>query len=143
MPVLADAGARAQPHGQEDLPVPPGGPSYPSGPTDGADVYQALLTRKYLTSKVMPLLAVAAVLLCTATVLIVWSIMGGFLVMLLSTGRGMVGDVIITWPTVGFAHYEDLAERLEADPMVAGATPVIEVFGVVTLPDDRVMGVQI
>ncbi len=106
-------------------------------------MYQALLTRKYLTSKVMPLLAVAAVLLCTATVLIVWSIMGGFLVMLLNSGRGMIGDVIITWPTVGFAHYEDLAERLEADPMVAGATPVIEVFGVVTLPDDRVMGVQI
>lgn len=106
-------------------------------------MYQALLTRKYLTSKVMPLLAVLAVTVCTTTPLVVWSIMGGFLVLLLSTGRGIVGDVMITWPTVGFAHYDDLVTRLEQDDLVAGATPVIEGFGLLTLPDNRVLGVQI
>ena len=56
-------------------------------------MYQALLTRRYLFSKVMPLLSAAAVMLCTAMVIIVWSVMGGFLSMLLSSGKAMIGDV--------------------------------------------------
>lgn len=101
-------------------------------------VYQALLTRKYLTSKIMPLLAALAVLLCTAMVLITWSVMGGFLSMLLESGRKMVGDVSITWPNTGFAHYDDLIRRLEADPAIDAACPMIETFAVLVLPDDRV-----
>ena len=54
-------------------------------------MYQALLTRRYLTSKVMPLLAAVAVTLCTAMVLIVWSVMGGFLGMLVASGRTLIG----------------------------------------------------
>jgi len=101
-------------------------------------VYQSLLTRKYLTSKVIPLLAVAAVMLCTATVLIVWSIMGGFLTMLLSKGQTLVGDVSITWPNVGFGHYEELQKRLEDDKeFVGGAAPIIEAPAMVELADGR------
>ncbi|MBX3407481.1 MAG: ABC transporter permease [Phycisphaeraceae bacterium] len=106
-------------------------------------MYQSLLTRRYLTSKIMPLLAILAVMLCSALVLTTWSIMGGFLVMLLKIGREMEGDVSISWPTVGFAHYERLIERLEADPMIDAACPVIETFGVIVLPDDRQFGVKI
>ncbi len=92
----------------------------------------------------MPLLAALAVMLCTAMVLIVWSVMGGFLNMLLASGRTMAGDVLITWPTVGFAHYEDLITRLEArTEEVQGATPIIETLGVINLPDGRVEGVQV
>ncbi len=100
-------------------------------------MYQSLLVRKYLLSKIMPLLASVAVLLITATLLVVWSVMGGFLNMLVSSGRTMTGDVIVTWPNVGFAHYEDLVKRLEADPMIAGASPVIETYGLIGLPNDR------
>lgn len=100
-------------------------------------VYQALLTRKYLTSKIMPLLASVAVLLCVAMVLVTWSVMGGFLKTLMNSGRILVGDVAIAWPNTGFPHYEDLIRRLEADPIVAAATPVIETFGLVGLPDGR------
>jgi lipoprotein-releasing system permease protein len=106
-------------------------------------VYQALLTRKYLTSKVMPLLAMAAVMLSVATILITWSVMGGFLKTLLTSGRTLIGDAYITWPNVGFAHYEDLAERLEAHPDIQAAAPVIETYGMVQLPDDRVELIQI
>jgi lipoprotein-releasing system permease protein len=106
-------------------------------------VYQALLTRKYLTSKIMPLLAIAAVVLCTWIVLITWSVMGGFLVMLLELGRRMEADVSINWPTIGFAHYEDLMQRLERDPLVAGAAPMIDSFGLINLPDGRVSGVRV
>ncbi|GMV26440.1 MAG: hypothetical protein AMXMBFR58_24710 [Phycisphaerae bacterium] len=100
-------------------------------------MYQALLTRAYLTSKVMPLLASLAVVLCTAMVLIVWSVMGGFLVKLMNSGRTLVGDVVISWPNTGFAHYDDLVDRLERDDLVAAATPVIETYGLLTLPSGR------
>ena len=106
-------------------------------------MYHALLTRKYLTSKIMPLLAAVAVLLCTAMVLITWSVMGGFLSLLLDSGRKMVGDVSITWPNTGFAHYEDLIRRLEADPEIGAAAPMIETFAVVVLPDDRVQMISL
>ncbi|MEM1330524.1 MAG: FtsX-like permease family protein [Planctomycetota bacterium] len=100
-------------------------------------MYQALLTRRYLFRKLMPLLAAVAVALCTAMVLIVWSVMGGFLDRFIAQGRVMVGDVAIMWPTAGFAHYDDLVERLEADPEILAATPMIESFGVLVMPGDR------
>lgn len=100
-------------------------------------MYQSLLTRRYLTSKVMPLLASLAVVLCTAMVLISWSVMGGFLATLLSSGRTLIGDVLIAWPNTGFGHYEDLIKRLEADPQIEAATPVIESYGLVGLPNGR------
>jgi ABC-type lipoprotein release transport system permease subunit len=101
-------------------------------------VYHLLLLRRYLTSKVLPLLAALAVMLCTATVLVVWSIMGGFLTMLLDSGRTLVGDVIIAWPTVGFGYYQQLIDDLEKDPLVDAATPMIETPGMLRLPDGRV-----
>ena len=100
-------------------------------------MYQWLLVRKYLTSKIMPLLASVAVLLCAAMVLVIWSVMGGFLDQLIRTGRTMTGDVTITWPNVGFAHYDDLIKRLEADPMVAAAAPMIDTYALLSLPNGR------
>ncbi|MFO0858322.1 MAG: FtsX-like permease family protein [Phycisphaerales bacterium] len=100
-------------------------------------MYQSLLVRKYLLSKIMPLLASVAVLLITATLLVVWSVMGGFLNMLVTSGRTMTGDIIISWPNVGFAHYEDLVKRLEADPMIQAASPMIDTYGLIGLPNDR------
>lgn len=104
-------------------------------------VYQALLARRYLTTKIMPLLASVAVLLCTAMVLITWSVMGGFLGMLIGSGRTLVGDVVIGWPGPGFGHYEDLIARLQADPEIEAATPVIETYAYVTSPDGTRQGV--
>ncbi|MBX3379780.1 MAG: ABC transporter permease [Phycisphaeraceae bacterium] len=106
-------------------------------------VYQLLLTKRYLTSKIMPLLAALAVALCTAMVIVVWSVMGGFLVMLINSGRTLAGDVSISWPITGFAYYEDLIKRLEADPEVAAAAPMIETYGLIGLPDGRTETVQI
>lgn len=97
-------------------------------------MYQATLTRRYLTQKIMPLLAAVAVALCSAMVMTVWSVMGGFLDRFIDQGRTLVGDVAIVWPNAGFAHYDDLIDRLEAHPMFESATPVIESYGLVSLP---------
>ncbi len=89
----------------------------------------------------MPLLAAVAVTLCTAMVLITWSVMGGFLNMLTESGRSLIGDVRVSWPNTGFAYYEDLIERLEAEEGIVAATPVIDAFGAITFPDTRTEGV--
>lgn len=100
-------------------------------------MYQALLTRRYLFSKVMPLLAALAVTLCTAMVLIVWSVMGGFLNMLLGSGQAMIGDVSISYPAElgGLPNYEEIIQTLEARPEVDVATPTLETYALLGLPD--------
>ncbi|MFO0860735.1 MAG: FtsX-like permease family protein [Phycisphaerales bacterium] len=106
-------------------------------------MYQLLLTKRYLSSKIMPLLAALAVALCTAMVIVVWSVMGGFLVMLINSGRTLAGDVSISWPITGFAYYDDLIKRLESDPTIAAATPMIDTYGLIGLPDGRTETVQV
>jgi len=81
------------------------------------------------------MLAALAVTLSVAMVLISWSVMGGFLRMLLESGRGVIGDVKIHWAVQGFPHYEDLVERLDADPLVEAASPRIESYAMVGLID--------
>ncbi len=85
----------------------------------------------------MPLLASLAVMLCTAMVLTVWSVMGGFLATLVNSGRSLVGDVVLGWENVGFVHYQELVERLEKDPEIAAASPMIETYGLTVMPNGR------
>lgn len=106
-------------------------------------MYQALLTRRYASSKVMPLLAAVAVMLCTAMIIVVWSVMGGFLTMLLSSGRVLMGDVLISWPVVGFPYYDDLVERIEALPEADSATARVEAYGLMAAPDGNVHLVEV
>lgn len=106
-------------------------------------MYQSLLNRRYLTSKIMPLLSLVAVLLSTATILVTWSVMGGFLQTLKDSGRTLIGDVAISWPNIGFAHYDDLIARLEDNPAVAAAAPIVETFGMIRLPSDQLMAVSV
>lgn len=111
----------------------------------------------------MPLLASLAVMLCTTMVLVTWSVMGGFLKVLLDSGRKLVGDVKIEWPNTGFAYYDELIRDLEADSgltttpkadqrstaasppkgLIIAAAPIIESFGVIGLPDGRTVNVML
>ena len=84
-------------------------------------VYASLLANRYLVSRVIPLIAVLAVALNVALVVIVVSVMTGFLDMLRDSGRTLMGDVIITHDIVGIPDYERLIEVLEATPGVAAA----------------------
>ena len=60
--------------------------------------------------------------------------MTGFLNMVQSAGRTLMGDVVITAGVSGIPHYESLVEQLEADPSVEAATPVIEGWGLLRMP---------
>jgi lipoprotein-releasing system permease protein len=97
-------------------------------------MYHALLTNRYLTSRVIPLIAVAAVALCVALVIIVVSVMTGFLDMVRSSGRTLMGDVIISFPVAGIPHYKRLIERIEQLSEAEAATPVVDSWGLLRMP---------
>ncbi|MEO0588016.1 MAG: FtsX-like permease family protein, partial [Planctomycetota bacterium] len=111
-------------------------------------MYVLLLISKYLRRKMAPLLAAVAVALCTLIVILVMSVMTGFLVKLQSSAKQLSGDVIVMGGTIsGFEHYEDLIARLEAAAEVAVATPVIDVPGLVKIglrskPVAQVVGIE-
>ena len=107
-------------------------------------MYKLLLTFRYLRRKLIPIFAMLAVVLCTAMVIVVISIMGGFLDLVRNAGRTLMGDVTVyTGGLEGFGHYEELIERIEATPEAKAATPIIQAFGLLKLPGDVVQGVQV
>jgi lipoprotein-releasing system permease protein len=108
-----------------------------AGDLHSGRVYHSLLTRRYLTSKIMPLLASVAVMLCTGMVVLVWSVMGGFLTHLIGSGRSLVGDAQIAVPGAGFPHYEELQRRLEALSEVEATSAAIETQALMVLPGSK------
>jgi lipoprotein-releasing system permease protein len=100
-------------------------------------VYASLLANRYLASRVIPLIAVLAVALNVALVVIVVSVMTGFLDMLRSSGRTLMGDVVVTHEIVGIPDYERFLEILDETPGVHAASPLIETFGLVRMPYGR------
>lgn len=89
-------------------------------------MYKLLLISKYLRRKLAPLFAAVAVTICTAMVIIVASVMGGFLGLMQTTAKQLTPDVMIQSPSLtGFEGYEELTRRLQAEPEVALATPAI------------------
>ena len=97
-------------------------------------MYHALLSNRYLTSRVIPMVAVGAVALCVALVIIVVSVMTGFLDMVRSSGRTLMGDVIVAYPVNGIPHYQRLIARIEALPDAKAATPVVDGWGLLRMP---------
>ena len=70
--------------------------------------------------------------------------MSGFLDMLLSSGRTLMGDVIIRGSDSGIPYYEELIDDIESSPEALAATPIVESFGLMKLPyGDQHEGVQI
>jgi len=97
-------------------------------------MYHALLANRYLTSRVIPFVAVAAVALCVALVIIVVSIMTGFLDMVRSSGRTLMGDVIIAYPVSGIPYYQRLIDRIERLPEAEAASPMVDSWGLLRMP---------
>lgn len=97
-------------------------------------MYKLLLISKYLRRKLAPMFAALAVTLCTAMVIIVISVMGGFLNMLRTSTHHLSGDVIIMGGGYdGFPYYGELIKKLDASPAILAATPVIHTYGLIKL----------
>jgi lipoprotein-releasing system permease protein len=96
-------------------------------------MYKLLLISKYLRRKLAPLFAALAVTICTAMVIIVASVMGGFLDLMQTTAKQLTPDVVVRSSLTGFGDYEKLLAELEALDEVELATPAIEYLGTVTI----------
>lgn len=116
-----------------------------------------LLTGKYLLKRKLAWVSLIATFLCVAMVLVVLSVMSGWLAMFKQSFKNLSGDVIVSRSSMkGFAGYEEIIRRGEALPEVEAGVPMIRTaallsmrngwsnyVGVVGVPIekiDRVMG---
>lgn len=92
-------------------------------------MYKLLLILKYLRRKIAPMFAAMAVTLCTAMVIIVISVMGGFLDQMRETAKKLTADVTIGSDLGGFPYYDELVEEIRTVPQVKTATPIVKAYG--------------
>ncbi len=96
-------------------------------------MYKLFLTRRYLLRKKIAIFAILSVWLCVAMVLIVFSVMDGFLDNIKQHSRGLLSDVIVDNATLqGFPYYEEFGDYLARTmpDKVEMTTPVIYNYGI-------------
>lgn len=99
-------------------------------------MYKLFLTLRYLRKRRIAYFAIAAVTLCTAMVLIVMSVMGGFLDELKRKARGILSDLIVdNRSTLGFPLYQEFIDEVSKWPEVAIASPVIYSYALLRFPE--------
>ena len=82
-------------------------------------MYKLHLILKYLRKRRIAWVSLIAVMLCTTMVIVVISVMGGWLSMFRSSFRGLSGDVLVEARSLtGFPYYEEMIARIEKRPEV-------------------------
>ncbi|RJP37067.1 MAG: FtsX-like permease family protein [Phycisphaerales bacterium] len=103
-------------------------------------MYKWFLAQRYLYTKIIVVIPIIAVTLCVAMMIVVVSVMDGFLDMVKERSRGLLSDVIVDVPTLqGFPYYEEFQAELarQLPDVVDRTTPVIYNYGI--LRDPRVL----
>lgn len=96
-------------------------------------MYKLFLTLRYLRKRRIAIFAVIGVWLCVAMVVVVISVMGGFLDTLKERSRGLLSDIIVDNATLqGFPLYGEFTDHLARTmpDQVVAATPVIYNYGI-------------
>ena len=109
-------------------------------------MYKLFLCLRYLRRRVIAYFAVLAVALCVAMVLIVASVMDGFLRKMEQAAKGLYGDVVVQAASLGgLARYDEfIAEAKRRVPGVEAASPFIGTFGILQVPHTEYRrGVQV
>jgi lipoprotein-releasing system permease protein len=88
------------------------------------------LMLRYLVKRRIAWVSLVAVMLCTAMVLIVISVMGGWLRMFRQTNHDLIGDLIIYRGSLdGFSHYPEMIDGIQKMPEVKAVTATIHSIG--------------
>lgn len=107
-------------------------------------MYKLHLILKYLRKRRIAWVSLIAVMLCTAMVLVVISVMGGWLRMFRESFHGLSGDVIVRGESIaGFPFYQEMIAEIEKLPEVRAAIPVIRTFGLINIQKEIMDGVQV
>lgn len=111
--------------------------------------YSPFLAMRLLQRKRIAFFSLGAVTLCVAMVLIVVSVMGGFLDMVRDRSHHLMGDLIMYSDTTqGFPYYQPFIDQIKTWPEIEAATPVITSFGLLQLPYEKnkpvhIMGIRL
>ncbi len=114
-------------------------------------MYKWFLAVRYLHTKLIAFFGVAAVTLCVAMVLVVISVMGGFLDTIRARARGLHSEIVLDAGTQqGFPLYDEFSRYLakHLPDVVRLSTPVIYTYGIFRVPADettkpvRAMGIR-
>jgi ABC-type lipoprotein release transport system permease subunit len=106
-------------------------------------MYKLHLILKYLRKRRIAWVSLIAVTLCTTMVLVVISVMGGWLRMFRESFHGLTGDVIVHGDLQGFPHYEEMIARIEKLADVKAAVPTIDTFGLINIKNISRQGVRV
>ena len=104
-------------------------------------MYKLFLCLRYLRRRVIAYFAVLAVALCVAMMLIVASVMNGFLAKMENAAKGLYGDIMVRPPGIGGLPYYDEFIDFVADevPEVKASSPYIHTFGILQLHGSHVL----
>src|SRR5688500_18172373 len=107
-------------------------------------MYKLHLILKYLRKRRIAWVSLIAVMLCTAMVLVVISVMGGWLRMFNESFHSISGDVIVMGQSeVGFPDYELMIQEIKKLQEVKAAAPVISSLGLANMNVNFKKGVQV
>jgi lipoprotein-releasing system permease protein len=102
--------------------------------------YIAFISSRLLQRKRIAFFSVGAVTLCVAMMIIVISVMGGFVDSIRLRAHGLLGDLVMDGGLQGFPYYDEFMSRLgelkdaSDRPIVVQATPLIHSYGILQFP---------
>ena len=107
-------------------------------------MYKSLIILKYLGKRRIAWVSLVGVALCTAMVIVVISVMGGWLEMFRTAFHGASGDIVVSRPgLVGFGNYDAMLSDIRGLKDVEAAAPLLRSYGLLNLVDQRIEGVQV
>jgi lipoprotein-releasing system permease protein len=107
-------------------------------------MYKLHLILKYLLRRRIAWVSLVAVMLCTTMVVVVRSVMGGWLDMFREQFHGITGDIVIEGATLsGFPYYQEMVSGVEKLPEVEVAAPTIYSYGLINIANRKSDGVQV
>src|SRR5437660_1917577 len=107
-------------------------------------MYKTHLILKYLMKRRIAWWSLLAVVLCTTMVLVVISVMGGWLNMFENSFHGLTGDIIVGSTSLsGFPYYQEMISQIEKQPGIEAAVPTIKTFGLINIGNAKQQGVQV
>src|SRR5438105_2646252 len=107
-------------------------------------MYKLHLILKYLRKRRIAWVSLIAVMLCTTMVLVVISVMGGWLRMFRQSFHGLTGDVIVHGRSMtGFPFYQEVIDKVQALPEVEAAVPTLKTYGLININNRIRDGVQV
>jgi len=107
-------------------------------------MYKLHLILKYLRRRYIAWWSLLAVSLCTTMVLVVISVMGGWLNMFEHSFQGLTGDIVVESVTLsGFPYYQEMIDKMRQQPGIEAAVPSIYTFGIINIGNLKTAGVQV